>query len=84
MKLKVRKSLTALSSPNILLMCNYIDNGVRKKFIQEVATGSSFTVEDSIGSALLSTESLSEILSIDYGQDMQRKMVDQKKALDNL
>lgn len=84
MKLKVKKSLTALSSPNILLMCNYTEDGVKKKFILDVAVGSSFVVEDHIGVALLSTENLAGVITLDNGADVQRKMVDPKRALDNL
>ena len=51
MKLKVKKNLTAQSSPSIILMCTYIDKGVKKKFIQAVDVGSTIEVEDCIGAA---------------------------------
>ena len=84
MKLKVKKNLTAQSSPSIILMCTYIDKGVKKKFIQAVDVGSTIEVEDCIGAALLNSESHCDILSIDNSQEIQRKMVDPKKALDSL
>lgn len=70
MKIKVKKGSSALSSSSILLMCNYNDNGVQRKFIQSAMVGSSFEVEDNIGAALLTTEGLAGVLSIDYGTEI--------------
>jgi hypothetical protein len=67
MKIKVKKGSSALSSTSILLMCNYSEDGIQRKFIQSAIVGSSFEVPDHIGAALLTTENLSGILSIDYG-----------------
>jgi hypothetical protein len=67
MKIKVKKGSTALSPSSILLMCNYNDDGIQRKFIQAAIAGSTFEVADNIGAALLTTENLAGILSIDYG-----------------